>query len=130
MIGRRGLGTERQARPGAQAVEAHQARDAIFRAALAARPQFAGHARTAVAAGVAVSVDALHRLDELLVGSCPSLRRLRSCGVVARARHVQGFTKFGELEVFPHGIDQRIPLCGSSESMLMAFFKISRWRRR
>jgi hypothetical protein len=42
--------------------------------------------------------------------------------VVSGAGHPESLAKFSDWEVLPHRINQRIPLCGSSESMLIAFF--------
>ena len=49
---------------------------------------------------------------------------------IAGARDIECIAEFRNGVLWPHRINQRIPLCGSSESMLTAFFKISRWRRK
>ena len=50
-------------------------------------------------------------------------------GEIAGTANAQGFAEFGD-GIECAWLDQGIPLAGSSESMLIAFFRISRWRRR
>lgn len=130
VIGAGGFWPERLSGPGTQTEGMHEAGDAIFRAAEAQSMELAGHSGAAVAAGVAVGVDGVHMDEELCVGCFAAARDPGGRGVIAAAGDTQGLAKFGDGKGVPHGMDQRIPLCGSSESMLMAFFKISRWRRR
>ena len=69
-------------------------------------------------------------VKELLIGTAAFTRFTFAEVVISGAGDAQSLAKFSDWEVLPHRINQRIPLCGSSESMLIAFFKISRWRRR
>ena len=80
------------------------------------------HSRTAVAPGVAVRMNDSHLVEELLICTAALTRLAFADVVVSRARHPQSLAKFSDREVLPHRINQRIPLCGSSESMLIAFF--------
>ena len=113
-----------------QAGRAHEPGRTVLRAGQAEAVQLAGHARAAIAAGLAVGMDGSHMPDEMLAGSFAAAWGSGASGVVTAPGGAEGFAEFGEVKGVPHGINQRIPLCGSSESMLMAFFKISRWRRR
>ena len=69
-------------------------------------------------------MDGGHLIEELLVVGVAFGRLPGARGVVTASGDAEGFAEFGEGKWGPHGIDQRIPLCGSSESMLMAFFRI------
>ena len=92
--------------------------------------QLLGHARAAVRAGMAMVMDGFHRLEQLLVLLGAGARPPGRAGVASASRDAQGLTQLVQVKILPHGLNQRIPLCGSSESMLTAFFRISRWRRR
>ena len=105
--------------------------DTIIRAGNSESSKFTSHSGTAVAPGVAVRMD----VSIIWSRSC-SFARLRLLGSrlralwyperdTPRASQSSVIGKFFRIE-----INQRIPLCGSSESMLIAFFKISRWRCR
>ena len=130
VIGARCFWSEGLSGPCAQAARAHEAGDAIFRAGKAAALEFASHPGASVAAGVTVGVDGVHVRGELRVGLFAAARDARDRGVIAAAGDAECLAKFADGKGVPHGVNQRIPLGGSSESMLMAFFKISRWRRR
>jgi hypothetical protein len=130
VIGACSLWPERLSGPGAKARGAHEAGDAISRTGDAEAVKFAAHPGAAIAAGVAVVMDGSHVGDELGIGFCTRPQESCGGGVVAAAGDAERVAKFTDGEGVPHGVNQRIPLCGSSESMLMAFFKISRWRRR
>jgi hypothetical protein len=71
---------------------------------------------------VAVRVNDSHLVKELLIRTAA----LTGLGfvdvVVSGAGHPESLAKFSDREVLPHRINQRIPPCGSSESMLIAFF--------
>ena len=120
----RGLGPERPSGPGPQAAGTHQASHPIFRAAQAQAVEFARHAGAAIAAGVAVGVDGVHVHEQLRVGLVATAGGANARRVIAAARDAEGQAKFRQSKGGPHGVNQRIPLGGSSESMLMAFFKI------
>lgn len=76
--------------------------------------------------GVAMGVDAFHAGKQFFVGSLSCAGLAGACRVVAAGRDFQSLAEFGDGKVGPKRIDQRIALGGSSESMLMAFFRISR----
>ena len=61
-------------------------------------------------------------VKELLIGTAAFTRFTFAEVVISGAGDAQSLAKFGDWEVLPHRINQRIPLCGSSESMLIAFF--------
>ena len=67
-----------------------------------------------------------HLVEELLICTVALTRLAFVDVVVSGAGHPESLAKFRDWKVLPHRINQRIPLCGSSESMLIAFFKISR----
>lgn len=46
--------------------------------------------------------------------------------VVSALGDAQGFAQLAQVKLVPHDLNQGIPLCGLSESMLMAFFRVSR----
>jgi hypothetical protein len=123
-------GPEGAAGPGGEAVGAQQASHPVLGATFSARRQFAGQARTAVGAGVAMGVDGPDLVEQAGIGASPRPLGPSAGGEIARTANSEGFAEFGDLELSAHGVNQRIPLAGSSESMLIAFFKISRWRRR
>src|SRR5207247_5388883 len=102
----------------------------VFGAGQGRAAQRARQFRTAIAAGVAMRVNGVHLLDQLLVVVLALARWALPRRVITGGGHLQGFAEFSDVKTFPHGINQRIPLGGSSESMLIAFFRISRWRRR
>ena len=62
--------------------------------------------------------------EELRVGLFAAARDASGRGVIAAAGDAECLAKFADGKGVPHGVNQRIPLGGSSESMLMAFFKI------
>ena len=126
----RGLRAEGPPWAGAQTGMAHEPGDPVWGTFQAQRVQFVGHPGAAVRAGLAMGMDGAHLIEELLVVGVAFGRRPGARGVVTASGDVESFAEFGDEKLGPHGIDQRIPLCGSSESMLMAFFRISRWRRR
>ena len=121
-IGR--AGTDPQARC------SHDARHPVDRAGRAGVLQLAGQARAAVATGVRVGVDRLDAPEQPRVGLRPGRGTTRARGVVAAAGHAECVTEFADGKGALQGSNHRMPLVGSSERMLMAFFKISRWRRR
>ena len=84
--------------------------------------KFMGHSRTAVATGVTVRVNVCHLAQELLICAGALTRFPLAELVISGSGHPESFAEFGNRKVLPLRIDQRIPLCGSSESMLTAFF--------
>ena len=130
MIGLGSLRAERAPGMSPQVLCTHDSGYTILRAANSESSKFTSHSRTAVAPGVAVRVNDSHLVEELLICTAAFTRFTFAEVVISGARDAQSLAKFSDREVLPHRINQRIPLCGSSESMLLAFFKISRWRRR
>ena len=126
VVSSRRPGPKGAAGPGGQAVGTQQASYAVLGARLAARRQLAGQARTAVGAGVAMGVNAPDLGEQVGIGASPRSRGPSAGGEIARTANPEGCAEFGDLELSAHGVNQRIPLAGSSESMLIAFFKISR----
>jgi len=130
VIGLGSLRPERTPGTSSQAVCTHDSCDTILRAGDSESAKFTSHSRTAVAPGVAVRVNDSDLVKELLIGTVAFTRFTFAELVISGARDAKGLAKFSDKEVLPHRINQRIPPCGSSESMLIAFFRISRWRRR
>jgi len=54
-------------------------------------------------------------LEKLLVVLLALARIRLASSVVAALRHAQSRAQFADVEVIPHGLNQCIPLCGSSE---------------
>ena len=130
VIGPCRLGPEWLAGTGSEALGAHEAGDTIFRAGVSASDELVCHAGAAVGACVAVVMDRFYGPKKPLILLTTLAGPAAGGGVVAASGDVERIAEFGDGVGVPHGLDQRIPLCGSSESMLTAFFKISRWRRR
>lgn len=130
MIRSCGLGAVGFAWLGAEVLLSHQSCNPVFRAGVPEGAKFARHSWAAGGAGVAMVVNGFHCVKKdrvfLLAFACWAL----SGGVVATGRDIESVAEFKDGVFVPHDVNQRIPLCGSSESMLTAFFKISRWRRR
>ena len=107
---------------------AHQPRDSIGRAGEAPGVEFGGHSRTSINPFVAMSVDTfdLGFQTSVLGGPWAGCRPSVPPGIKAAAGETEGLTKLANTVLGPHHFNQRIPNCGSSPSMLMAFFRISR----
>ena len=125
-----GFGPERAPGPGPQAGRAHEPGNAVAGAGKLAIPKFGSHPWTAICAGVAMGVDDFDLTEENGVGLSPWPGDLLAGGVIPRRGHLESCAEFGNGIGGPHRVNQRIPSCGSSLTMLMAFFKMSRWRRR
>jgi hypothetical protein len=67
-------------------------------------------------------MDGDHLVEELFICAAAFTRFPLARVVVSAAGHPESLAKLSDREVLPHRINQRIPLCGSSESMLIAFF--------
>ena len=65
-----------------------------------------------------------HLVEELLICTVALTRLAFVDVVVSGAGHPESLAKLSDREVLPHRINQRIPLCGSSESMLIAFYQV------
>jgi hypothetical protein len=116
------FGSEGIVGAGAQALGTHEAGNSVLRTRVAAVAPFDGEARATVGASVAMAMDGFHGMDEVLVFLVRSARCPTGGGMVAAPGDIEGGAEFSNGKGLPHGVDQRIPLCGSSESMLMAFF--------
>src|SRR6202007_3111395 len=92
-------------------------------------PELLGNPRATVASFV-LMIDTLDFLRQLGVGlgpyGLPCFRPL----VITTTRNTQGHATLLNRKLNRQFFNHRIPLCGSSPSMLIAFFKISRWRLR
>src|SRR6516225_4843908 len=75
-------------------------------------------------------VDAADLLQQFGVESAPFGLFRSPPLVITTTRHAQRHTTLLNRKLNRQFFDHRIPLCGSSPSMLIAFFKISRWRLR
>jgi hypothetical protein len=84
------------------------------------------------------SVNDSHLVKELLICTAALTRLPLVEVVVSGAGHPESLAKFSDRKVLRIEINQRTPLCGSSESMLINFFRsranggdihLSRWRR-
>ena len=123
MVGTCGLGAVGPTRSRLEARSAHESGDAIFGGAIALSPQLGGHPGAAVRAGVTVLMDRSHCFqEEGVFGRASALGALLP-RMIAAGANSQSIAKFGDFIVLPHGVNQRILLCGSSESMLMAFLR-------
>jgi len=74
-------------------------------------------------------MEGYHLVEELLVFAVALARVAITGNVISGSGNFEGLAKFDDVKVLPHSFDQRISLCGSSESMLIAF-RISLWSRR
>jgi hypothetical protein len=112
-----------------QAIESHEFFDAIFPTGLAVFAESVNDARAPVS-GFTLPVNGYDAIAEFQVLESAFRRFTFEPGVVRAAADIERGTEFGYGEIGREFIDHSIPLAGPSERMLMAFFKISRWRLR
>lgn len=103
---------------GTKAFAAHEARDAVLRAGETLQAELAGHARAAVGASVAVGVDEFDGLKKGWIFLLTLAHRAMLGGIEATGRDSESVAKLGNGIFSSHSSDQRIPLCGSSDSIL------------
>jgi len=124
VIGVGGFGFERPFLTGFEVQGAHVPGHPVTATANAQPLQTNRQARAAIHLAMG-DKEAGESLAQLLVSQCPPAGAAAQPGIVGTARHAQHLADILDGVLLGHKLDQGIPLGGTSDSMPMAFFRIS-----